>query len=103
MILKDLTVEHAPIENYDIYQINGWTNCKTKHRVKEILSQLDTSHCTPTEMNIIEELVKEYHDVFYSEGDDLTFAKCGEHRIFTTPGINPINTRQYKIPLWQRK
>lgn len=100
--LNDLSVEKAPIEIYDIYRINGWENCKKQHRVREILSRLDLSHCTPAELQIVEELVKEYHDVFYLEGDGLTFAKCGEHKIFTTPGINPVNTRQYRIPLWQR-
>lgn len=102
VLLDDLSVEQAPIENYNVFQINGWTDCKERHRVKEILSQLDTSHCTPAETDIVEQLVKEYHDVFYLEGDGLTLAKNGEHRIFTTPGMNPINTKQYKIPLAQR-
>lgn len=100
--LKDLSIETSSIENFDVYQINGWENCRKEHRVKEILSRLDTSHCSKMEKEIVEEIVEEFHDIFYLEGDDLTFAKCGEHRIFTTPGINPVNTRQYKLPIWQR-
>lgn len=103
VMLDDLSVDKASIENYNVFQINEWSNCRKQHRVKEILRLLDTSHCTPGETNIIEELVKEYHDVFYLEGDGFMFAKSGEHRIFTKPGINPINTKQYKIPLAQRE
>lgn len=40
----------------------------------------------------------QYNDIFYIEGDGFTFANDCEHRIYTTPGVNPVNTRQYKIP-----
>lgn len=64
---------------------------------------MDTSHCNDYEREIIESLINEYHDVFYIEGDGLSFAKGGEHRILTKPDINPINVRQHKTSLAEKE
>lgn len=63
--LDDLLIEQTPIEHYNIFQISGWKNCKKQHRIKEIISILESSHCTPAETEIVEQLVKEFNDVFY--------------------------------------
>lgn len=36
------------------------------------------------------------------ENDGFNFANDCEHRILTVPGINPVNARQYKIPIGQK-
>lgn len=75
----------------------------SERRIKVILDTMDTSHCNDYEKKCIEKLVSEYHDVFYIEGDGLSFAKDAEHRILTEPNINPINVRQYKTSVGQKE
>lgn len=50
------------------------------------------------EMAIVKKLIHDYNDIFHLDGDGLTFAIQGEHEIFTNPGTNTVNTRQYRIP-----
>lgn len=100
--LSDLNIDFEPIGNYSIYQFVQKKNCDKNSRVTEILSKLDMSHCSEQEKCIIKKLVADYNDIFYLDGDGFSFAKNCEHRIPTTPGINPINTRQYRIPIHQK-
>lgn len=103
VVLQNLDVESEALENYDMYVIEKAPMGDNQKRIKYILDNLKMAYCTETEKTLISELISEYHDVFHVEGDDLTFAKFGEHKIFTKPGVNPINTRQYRIPHVQRE
>lgn len=53
-------------------------------------------------MVIITKLIQKYSDVFHLDGDGLTFAKEGEPKMYTKPGANPVNTKQYRIPQGQK-
>lgn len=96
--LENPEVDTEEVESYHIFHIKNKIKTNDDSRIKYILNKLDTSHCGKSEREIIERLVNEFHDVFHVEGDGLTFAKDGEHRIFTKPDATPVNTRQYKIP-----
>lgn len=107
--LPALDVEMEPLGNYNIYKINdlaGFSDFHTQqeceNRVEVILNSLDLSHCNKQELNIIKKLITSYHDIFHLEGDGLTFAKDGEHHMYTKPGTNPVNTKQYRIPHGQK-
>lgn len=106
--LPELGVDIEPLHNYHVYKINDLSKFATTHtlhgtdRIEKIMSQLDTSHCDDNEKNIIKKLVSEYNDIFYVDGDGLTFANEGEHRIHTKPGTNPVNTKQYRLPHGQK-
>lgn len=64
---------------------------------------MDMSHCDEQEKKMLKKLISEYHDVFYIEGDGLSFAKGVEHRIPTEPNISPINVRQLKTSVGQKE
>lgn len=94
--LNSLEVETEPISNYNVFRLKKTASNDSQRRIKVILDTMDMSHCNDHEKKMIEKLVSEYYDVFYMEGDGLSFAKGAEHRIPTEPNINPINVRQYK-------
>lgn len=96
--LSSPNVDTENMENYHVFHVKKPKISDSESRIKFIMDTLKLAHCTETEKNIIRQLVNEFHDVFHVEGDGLTFAKDGEHRIFTKPGANPVNTKQYKIP-----
>lgn len=112
--ISSLNVEVEPIANYHVYTIKKPIDFSQKlldfetdtsskaERIKKILNKLNMSHCDNHEKMLIHHLVNEYHDIFHLEGDGLSFAKKGEHRIFTKPGINPVITKQYRIPHSQK-
>lgn len=96
--LKNPEVETEDIENYHIFRLKNTQKTDSGSRCQSILEKLNMSHCANAEKKIIGQLVQEFQDVFHLDGDGLTFARDGEHRILTRPDANPINTRQYKIP-----
>lgn len=101
--LTSLEVEMEPISNYNVFSIKKSACDDSERRIKIILDTMDMSHCNDMEKKRIEKLVSEYYDVFYIEGDGLSFAKGAEHRIPTEPNINPINVRQYKTSVGQKE
>lgn len=101
--LSDLDVKFEDIDNYNVYRIKkNVEELSGDERTAKILSRLDMTHCNEHERDMIKELIHEYNDVFFLKNDGLTFAKNGEHRIFMKPGTNPVNTKQYQIPLSQK-
>lgn len=120
--LPHLSVEVEPITNYNIFKINnlrkvtdilsenhvqGVSNQTNDvqgnmNRTNKILNALKFNHCNEYEKSIIKKMVHTYNNIFYLDTDGLTFANEGEHRIFTKPGTNPVNTKQYRIPHAQK-
>lgn len=110
---SQLSVQTEPISNYSIYKINNFNavtdtlfdTCvqNNSERINKIMNNLNFDHCNDQEKSIAQRLIHKYHDIFHLDGDGLTFAKDGEHRIFTKPGINPVNSKQYRIPFNQKK
>lgn len=101
-----LNLSCQKLENYDIYvmvKTINTANISTERRIKIITENLDISHCSEAEKKIIEELIKEFNDVFYIEGDEFTFAKDAEHAIILHPNARPKYTKQYKLPFGHRE
>lgn len=71
-------------------------------RVSEVLSRLRTDHLNPEERANLEALCARYADVFYIEGEALTFTNKIKHHIRTTDEI-PIYTKSYRYPYIHRK
>lgn len=108
--MKDIRINPKPLKieslnNYEIYNTNNKTkinaNCNLI-RNKKVNNKLDFSkirmdHMNLEEKNAIKQLVKEYSDIFYKEGNDLTFTNQVKHTIRTSDEI-PVYTRSYRYP-----
>lgn len=66
-------------------------------RAKEVLSKLRTDHLNAEERANLESLCSQYADVFYIEGEPLTFTNKIKHSIRTTDEV-PIYTKSYRYP-----
>lgn len=71
-------------------------------RVKEVLSRLRTEHLNSEERVNLERLCANYADVFYLEGEPLTFTNKIKHNIKTTDEI-PVHTKTYRYPYVHRQ
>lgn len=71
-------------------------------RVKEIISKLRTSHLNLEEKANLESLCAKYADIFYIEGEPLTFTNKIKHCIRTTDE-NPVYTKSYRYPFIHRE
>lgn len=96
--INDLRIDFEKLEKYDVYRIKESKKITGTERTNFILENLQTNHCSENELRMIERLVSEYNDIFYVEGDGMSFANFAEHKISVKPGTNPIFTRQYKLP-----
>lgn len=72
------------------------------NRATEVLSRLRTDHLNPEEKANLEALCSNYADVFYLEGEPLTFTNQIKHSIRTTDEI-PVYTKSYRYPYVHRQ
>lgn len=71
-------------------------------RVDAVLSRLRTDHLNPEELTNLRNLCANYADVFYLEGESLTFTNKVKHRIRTTDEV-PVHTKTYRYPYVHRQ
>lgn len=71
-------------------------------RIKEVLSRLRTDHLNDEERVNLKSLCSQYADVFYLEGENLTFTNKIKHSIKTTDEI-PVYTKTYRYPFIHRQ
>lgn len=71
-------------------------------RVKEVLSRLRTDHLNAEERANLQTLCAQYADVFYIEGEPLTFTNKIKHHIRTHDEI-PVYTKSYRYPYVHRQ
>lgn len=71
-------------------------------RVKSVLSKLRTNHLNVEERTNLETLCANYADVFYIEGEALTFTNKIKHNIRTTDEL-PVYTKSYRYPFIHRQ
>lgn len=71
-------------------------------REKDVLSRLRTSHLNEEERINLETLCGRYADIFYLEGETLTFSNTIKHSIKTTDEI-PVYTKSYRYPFIHRQ
>lgn len=72
-----------------------------RSRVNEVLSRLRTDHLNAEERANLEALCAQYADVFFIEGESLTFTNKVKHRIRTTDE-EPVYTKSYRYPYVHR-
>lgn len=62
-----------------------------------ITELLRISHLNPEEKKGLTKICKEFEDIFFKEGQNLSFSNQIKHRILTTDNI-PIYTKSYRYP-----
>lgn len=68
-----------------------------RERTRDVLSQLRTQHLNEEEKCNLLNLCSEYSDIFYIEGEQLTFTNQIKHKINTTDDI-PVHSKTYRYP-----
>lgn len=86
----------------EVYNVECMRTEQGSTRVKEVLSRLRTEHLNPEEKANLESLCAQYSDVFYIEGETLTFTNKIKHSIKTTDEI-PVYTKSYRYPFIHRQ
>lgn len=93
---------HMPI-NAEAFNINSIGNGQlNSSRVEQVLSRLRTDHLNDEERINLQNLCSRYADVFYIEGEPLTFTNKIKHHIRTTDEV-PIYTKTYRYPFIHRQ
>ena len=78
------------------------TQVKQPNRINEVLSRLRTDHLNAEEKVNLTTLCSRYADVFYIDGEPVTFTNKIKHRIRTTDEI-PAYTKSYRYPFVHRE
>ena len=71
-------------------------------RKQDVISRLRTDHLNNEEKGNLVALCSKYSDVFYIEGEALTFTNKIKHKIRTTDEI-PVHARTYRYPFIHRQ
>lgn len=100
-VLKAKTASSSLEQYIQSAKIRKITN--ESERIRYIIENINTKLNTEEEMEVICKLCKDYNDVFYIEGDVLSYTNLIEHRIPIKPGTAPIATRQKRIVDSQKK
>lgn len=85
-----------------IFEVNSNSTEISSNRTAEVLSRLRTEHLNEEERINLEQLCANYADVFYLDGEALTFTNKIKHRIRTTDEI-PVHTKSYRYPYVHRQ
>lgn len=75
-------------------------NCD--NRINEIRKLIKSDHMNELEKDSIFKICKKYSEIFYLEGDKLTFTNAIEHTIKLKPNTQPIYKRPYRLPFSQQ-
>lgn len=77
-------------------------NIDERTRVQRLTEFIQKANYGEKETQCLDSLCTEYNDVFYMEGDKLTYTNVIQHRIELKPDTKPIYVRQYRLPEIQK-
>lgn len=86
----------------EVYNVECTRTKQLSSRAQDVLSKLRTSHLNPEERANLESLCAQYADVFYIEGEPLSFTNQIKHSIKTTDEV-PVYTKSYRYPYVHRE
>lgn len=72
-------------------------------RAESLIKELQKNEYGKEESQFLESLCRRYNDVFYMDGDKLTYTEVIQHRIELKPDTKPIYVRQYRLPEIQKE
>nr|CAH7745817.1 unnamed protein product [Callosobruchus chinensis] len=105
--IKISHLEPLKVDQFADYELATAINDTNLHNfstgeVKFDFSKIRTEHMNSEEKSAIFKLITEYPDIFYIEGDKLTFTSKIKHTIRTKDEI-PVYTKSYRYPEIHRK
>lgn len=86
----------------EIFNEETWSTKSDSTREREVISRLRTEHLNEEEKANLTTLCTRYADVFYIDGEPLTFTNKIKHRIRTTDEV-PVYTKSYRYPFIHRQ
>lgn len=78
-------------------------NLNKSEREKKITEKINTNYMNNEEFDALKQIIHNYEDLFYLEGDVLSHTNAITHEINLVPGSKPIHVKQYRLPLSQRE
>ena len=96
--LKEWSDEDTFEENIKGREPTRIFKLQSSDRSKRLEQIVDLNHLNNEEKKEISEILDEFSDVFFLEGDKLERNTALEHEIEIEDGKRPLNLRQYKIP-----
>jgi hypothetical protein len=95
-----------PLVKLDEVDLTWDIGCSTEFlsqdREKEIQTQIRLDHLNTEERKLSVQTCVDYQDILYLPGDKLSSTGAARHSINVEPGIEPINTRPYRLPETQK-
>jgi hypothetical protein len=86
----------------ELYSIECMRTDKLTARSRDVISRLRTDHLNEEEKANLVTICSRYADIFYIEGEPLTFTNQIKHRIRTTDEV-PVYTKSYRYPFVHRQ
>lgn len=98
-IPKTITLENLELEPYQDVSVNNISTCENVQfeRKPQILKELRLEHLNCEEAESIQNLCLDFSDIFYLDGDHLTFTNEIKHPI-DTKDAKAIYTKSYRYP-----
>lgn len=91
----------AELFNTESFDVKYTCTEQVNPRVNEVISRLRTDHLNPEERANLIQLCSQYSDIFYIDGEPLTFNNKIKHSIRTSDEM-PIYTKSYRYPFVHR-
>lgn len=99
---SDIVISFDQPTQVDVCNIDCTRTEQDPARVKNVLTKLRTDHLNVEEKANLKTLCARYADVFYIEGEALTFTNKIKHSIRTTDEL-PVYTKSYRYPFIHRQ
>lgn len=74
-----------------------------EERTKKLFNYIETKHLNEEEAFSLMNILANYNDIFYLEGDKLTHTNTIMHEIPLTNDAKTVNIKPYRLPLSQRE
>lgn len=95
-------IRTTPYDGHDFMEVNNFNISPNTPALTDKISDLiRTDHLNNEEKKSLLHLCRTYEDIFFKEGDILTFSNQNKHRIKTNDDI-PIYTKSYRYPYVHR-
>lgn len=83
--------------DYDVMEMKNHDKLTGKNRTVKIYELIKTEHLSGELNWEIKNILQDFNEIFFLDGDELTYTNLTKHDIETTTEI-PINKRQYRFP-----
>jgi len=101
-------IEIPELQNLSFEVIKESTIMKTKYvrqettnpanRIQKLKESLRVEHMSVEERTAIQDLCKEFADIFHLEGDKISYTNAVHHEIKTSGVTQPIYQKPYRLP-----